>query len=114
MGQGYLLLSVFRITGMCMFCMIFLFFSLAARRIMAAFLLNFVSIMVCISAYDYIYNSSHLWNPVSFISGRNLILRSEFGNLAGYPVPVYMIAEGVAACLVLGFAYAGWMLWKRR
>lgn len=114
MGQGYLLLSVFRMTGMCMFCMIFLFFSLAARRIMAAFLLNFVSIMVCVSAYDYIYNSSHLWNPVSFISGRNLILRSEFGNLAGYPVPVYMIAEGVAACLVLGFAYAGWMLWKRR
>lgn len=114
MGQGYLLLSVFRVMGMCVFCMMFLLFSLAAKRIMVAFLVNFVSIMVCVTAYDYIYHSSHLWNPVSLISGRNLILRSEFNNLAGYPVPQYVIAVGMAAFFILGLVYTGWMLWKRR
>lgn len=114
MGQGYMLLSALKITGICVFCMMFLLFSLAARKGMAAFLLNFVSIMMCVSAYDYIYNSGHLWNPVSLISGRNLILRSDFINLAGYPVPQYMIAVGVAVFLILGIVYTGWMLWRRR
>ncbi len=111
LGQGYLLISVFKIMGMCMFCVIFLLFSLVARKSLVAFLMNFASVIACLSVYDTIYNSSHLWNPVSLISGRNLILRSEFGNLAGYPVPRYMIVVGVAVACIFGGLCAGWILW---
>ncbi len=112
MGRGYLLLSVFRIIGMCEFGMIFLLFSLAVRKVPAAFLLNFAAVMACASACQHIYNSRHLWNPVSFISGRNLILRSEFINLAGYPVPHYIAALGAAGVGIIGLVCAGWALWK--
>lgn len=79
-----------------------------------ALLLNFIFIIVCVSAYDHIYNSSRLWNPISLICGRNLILRPDFSNLAGYPLPQYMTAAGVAAFLLIGLVYAGWVLWRGR
>ncbi len=114
MGQGYLLLSIYKIMGLCVLCMIFLLFSLAARRILGAFLLNFIFIIVCVSAYDHIYNSSRLWNPISLICGRNSILRPDFSNLAGYPVPQYMTAAGAAVFSLIGLVYVGWVLWRRR
>lgn len=114
MGQGYLLLTIYKMAGLCVLCMIFLLFSLAARRILTALLLNFIFIIVCVSAYDHIYNSSRLWNPISLICGRNLVLRPDFSNMAGYPLPQHMTAAGGAAFLLIGLVYAGWVLWRGR
>lgn len=114
MGQGYLALSIYKIMGLCVLCMIFILFSLCARRILAALMLNLISVMVCVTAYDHIYNSSRLWNPVSLLCARTLILRPDFSNLAGYPVPQSITAAGVAVFLLIGLAVAGWLLWKVR
>lgn len=112
MGQGYMLISVLKIMGLCVFGMIFMLLSLAAGKILGAFVLNMISVMVCVSVYDRFYGGSRLWNPISFISGRNLILRSDFVNLAGYPVPWGIAAVCIAAFLFTGLGYAGWVLWR--
>jgi hypothetical protein len=107
LGIYALLSGLCKTMGIFALCMCFLLIASLFKNALLPFI---VSIVVCVGfifGEESLLGSSHVLlktlNPFILIMNRELFRKTEFVNIAGYPVPGYVISLAVAALWILLF-----------